>query len=140
RSELWIYVDLDEAVKFSVLKVSNESNRSRRLSATGYVEWVLGDLRTKSALHLVTEIDASSGALFARNAYNSEFGGRVCFFDVDDSARSLTGDRTEFLRRNGSISNPDALTRGRLSGRLGAGLDPCGAIQVPFELAEGQTH
>lgn len=140
RSELWVYVDLEESVKFSVLKVSNESGRKRRLSATGYVEWVLGDLRTKSALHLVTEIDASSGALFARNAYNSEFGGRVCFFDVDNSARSLTGDRTEFLGRNGSLGNPDALTRVRLSGRLGAGLDPCGAIQVPFELGEGESR
>lgn len=140
RSELWIYVDLEQSIKFSVLKISNESGRKRRLSATGYVEWVLGDLRTKSALHTVTEIDASSGALFARNAYNSEFGGRVCFFDVDDNARSLTGDRTEFLGRNGSLGNPDALTRTRLSGRLGAGLDPCGAIQVPFELDEGESH
>lgn len=140
RSELWVYVDLEESVKFSVLKVSNESGRNRRLSATGYVEWVLGDLRTKSALHLVTEIDANSGALFARNAYNSEFGGRVCFLDVDDNARTLTGDRTEFLGRNGSLGNPDALTRVRLSGRLGAGLDPCGAIQVPFELGEGQSR
>jgi len=140
RSELWIYVDLEQSVKFSVLKVSNESGRRRRLSATGYVEWVLGDLHTKSALHIVTEIDSASGALFARNAYNSEFGGRVCFFDVDDNSRALTGDRTEFLGRNGSPGNPDALTRVRLSGRLGAGLDPCGAIQVPFELGEGESR
>ena len=37
-------------IKFTVLKVRNESGRSRRLSATGYVEWVLGDLRPKSAM------------------------------------------------------------------------------------------
>ncbi len=140
HSELRIYVDLENAVKFSVLKVRNGSGRSRRLSATGYVEWVLGDLRSKSAMHIVTEIDAGSGALFARNAYNSEFPGRVAFFDVDDMSRSLTGDRSEFLGRNGSLKNPDAMTRAKLSGRLGAGLDPCGAIQVPFELADGQEH
>ncbi len=139
-SELWVYVDLEESVKFSVLKVRNQSGKMRRLSATGYVEWVLGDLRSKSAMHLVTEIDASSGALFARNSYNTEFAGRVAFFDVDDMSRSLTGDRTEFLGRNGSIANPDALTRTRLSGKLGAALDPCGAIQVPFELGDGQER
>lgn len=138
HSQLWIYVDLEDSVKFSMLKIRNGSGRTRRLSATGYVEWVLGDLRPKSAMHVVTEIDAVSGALFARNAYNSEFPGRVAFFDVDDISRSVTGDRTEFLGRNGSLKNPDAMSRARLSGRLGAGLDPCAAIQVPFELADGQ--
>ncbi|MGK2913231.1 MAG: GH36-type glycosyl hydrolase domain-containing protein [Porticoccaceae bacterium] len=140
RSELWVYVDLEESVKFSVLKVRNGSGRTRRLSATGYVEWVLGDLRSKSALHVVTEIDPASGALLARNSYNTEFAGRVAFFDVDDVARTLSGDRTEFLGRNGSLQSPDAMTGTRLSGRLGAALDPCGAIQVPFELADGQER
>lgn len=137
RTELWVYVDLHEAVKFSVLKVHNQSGRNRRLSATGYVEWVLGDLRPKSAMHVVTELDPGSGALFARNAFNTEFAGRVAFFDVDDLARSYSGDRNEFLGRNGSLQFPQAMTRTRLSGKLGAALDPCGAIQVPFELDNG---
>ena len=64
RSELWVYVAMDAPVKFTVLKVRNESGRSRRLSATGYVEWVLGDLRPKTAMHVVTEIDPKTGALF----------------------------------------------------------------------------
>ncbi len=58
HSELWVYVAIDAAVKFSVLKVRNESGRPRKLSATGYVEWVLGDLPAKSAMHVTTEIDA----------------------------------------------------------------------------------
>ena len=140
HSELWVYVDLKESVKFSVLKVRNGSGRTRRLSATGYVEWVLGDLRPKTAMHVVTEIDAASGALFARNGYNSEFEGRVAFFDVDDLSRTLSGDRAEFLGRNGSLAAPEAMGRTRLSGRLGAELDPCGAIQVPFTLADGQER
>jgi len=140
RSELWMYVDVQESVKFYMLKVRNGSGRTRSLSATGYVEWVLGDLRPKSAMHVVTSIDAASGALFARNAYNTEFEGRVAFFDVDDMSRTLTGDRTEFLGRNGTLKAPEAMNRSRLSGRLGAGLDPCGAIQVPFELADGQER
>jgi len=139
-SELWVYVDLEETVKYSVLKIHNQSGRSRRLSATGYVEWVLGDLRAKHAMHIVTEIDASSGALFARNAYNTEFSNRVAFFDVDDISRTLSGDRGEFLGRNGSLANPNALSNIQLSGKLGAALDPCGAIQVPFELGIGERR
>ena len=140
RSELWVYVALDASIKFSVLKVRNESGRSRRLSATGYVEWVLGDLRPKSSMHVVTELDPGSGALFARNPYNIEFAGRVAFLDVDETMRSLSGDRTEFLGRNGTMRSPAALTRARLSGRVGAALDPCAAIQIPFELGDGQER
>jgi cellobiose phosphorylase len=140
RSELWVYVALDAPIKFTVLKVRNECGRSRRLSATGYVEWVLGDLRQKSAMHVVTEVDPKSGALFARNPYNTEFADRVAFFDVNDTNRTVSGDRTEFLGRNGTLRSPAAMTRSRLSGKVGAALDPCVAIQVPFELADGQER
>ncbi|WP_312770122.1 GH36-type glycosyl hydrolase domain-containing protein [Pseudoxanthomonas mexicana] len=138
-SELWVYVAVEDAVKYSVLKVRNLSGRTRRLSATGYVEWVLGDLRVKSQMHIITEQDAASGVLTARNPYNTEFGGRVAFFDTDASGCSFTGDRTEFLGRNGGMGAPAAMQRERLSGRLGVGLDPCAAIQVPFSLLEGEA-
>ncbi len=139
-SELWMYVAVDASVKFSVLKIRNASGRSRRLSATGYVEWVLGDLQPKTAMHVITELEAKSGALLARNSYNTEFPDRVAFFDVDDPTRSVSGDRTEFLGRNGTLRNPAAMARTRLSGKTGAALDPCAAIQVPFELADGQER
>ncbi|MDZ7581725.1 MAG: glucoamylase family protein [Deltaproteobacteria bacterium] len=140
RSELWVYVALDAAIKFTVLRVRNVSDRSRRLSATGYAEWVLGDLRPKASMHVITEMDPDSGALFARNPYNTEFRDRVAFFDVDDTTRTVTGNRTEFLGRNGTLRAPAAMTRMRLSGKVGAALDPCAAIQVIFDLAAGQER
>jgi cellobiose phosphorylase len=140
RSELWVYVTLDAPVKFAVLKVRNECGRSRRLSVTGYAEWVLGDLRPKSGMHVITKVDPNSGALFAGNPYNTEFADRVAFFDVDDANRTVSGDRTEFVGRNGTLRSPAAMTRSWLSGKVGAALDPCAAIQVPFDLADGQER
>ena len=144
HSELWMYVALDAPVKFSVLKLRNDSSRRRRLSATGYVEWVLGDFRSKTVMHVMTEL-ASSGGLVAHNYYNTEFGERAAFFDASTTQlyptkRSVTGDRREFLGRNGSLRQPAALNRTKLSGRVGAGLDPCAAIQLAFDLEEGQTR
>src|SRR5690606_19453800 len=117
-------------VKFSVLKLVNRSGRPRRLSATGYVEWILGDLHGKTGMHVITEIDGDSGVLTARNAYNTEFEGRVAFFDTDAGGdeRSITGDRLEFIGRNGTLQAPAGLTREHLSGQIGAGLDPVAAI------------
>jgi cyclic beta-1,2-glucan synthetase len=140
ETELWIYVDVALPVKYAVLRTKNRSGRPRRLSATAYVEWVLGDLRGKTAPYILTEADPVTGALLARNCYSPEFADRVAFLDTDEPARTATGDRIEFLGRNGSLRQPAALSRARLSGRLGAGLQPCGAFQVPFELAPDEER
>ncbi|MGE5431394.1 MAG: GH36-type glycosyl hydrolase domain-containing protein, partial [Syntrophomonadaceae bacterium] len=140
RTELWVYVALDASIKFSVLKVRNLSPRLRRLSATGYVELVLGDLRPKSVMHIVTEVDSETGAILARNSYNPDFPGRITFFQTDNMVRTISCDRTEFLGRNGTLQDPAAMSRSHLSGKSGAALDPCAAIQIPFELYEGQER
>jgi cellobiose phosphorylase len=139
-SELWVYVAMDAPVKFSVLKLRNVSGRPRRLSVTGYMEWVLGDLRQKSLLHVQTEVEIKTGALLARNYYNTEFPNRIVFLDVNDATRTLTGDRKEFIGRNGNLSQPAAMKRQRLSGKVGAGLDPCGAVQVVINLSDGEER
>ncbi len=139
-SELWVYVAMDAPVKFTVLRLRNVSGRPRRVSVTGYWEWVLGDLRPKNLLHVQTEVDLKTGALLARNYYNTDFPERTVFLDVNEGTRTLTGDRKEFIGRNGSLARPAALARTRLSGRVGAGLDPCGAVQVIFNLPDGQER
>ena len=139
-SELWIYVAMDASVKLAVFKLRNISGGPRRLSVTGYCEWVLGDLRHKTLLNVQTNVDLKSGALLARNFYNTEFPDRIIFFDANEPTRTLTGDRKEFLGRNGTLAQPAALKRARLSGKAGAGLDPCGAMQVAFDLADGQER
>lgn len=143
-SELWMTVALDAPVKFVVLKIRNDSEHPRRLSATGYVTWVLGDLRHKNAIHVITEL-SKNGALLAQNHYNTEFSGRTAFFDaatnsLDLNARTFTGDRAEFIGRNRTERQPMALEHKHLSGRVGAGLDPCAAIQLAFNLASGQSR
>ena len=90
-SEVWVYVAMDAPVKFTRVKLRNLSGGARRLSVTGYCEWVLGDLRSKSLLHVQTEIDLESGSLWARNHYNTEFPGRIAFFDVNDAHRTFSG-------------------------------------------------
>ncbi|WP_232324299.1 MULTISPECIES: glycosyl hydrolase family 65 protein [unclassified Variovorax] len=140
-SELVVYVAKDEPVKFAVLTLRNRSGRARWLSVTGYLEWVLGDEATKTRLHVSTEADVGSGALFARNPYNTQFAGRAAFFVADDVAGwSFCGDRAEFLGRNGTLRDPAAMSQVQLSGTVGAALDPCAAIRIPFELADGQTR
>jgi cellobiose phosphorylase len=139
-SEMLVYVDLEKPVKFSVIKLRNDSGRPRRISVTGYVEWVLGDLRSKTMMHVVTELEINSGAILARNSYHTEFGRRIAFFDVDDPVKSITTDREEFIGRNGHAGSPEAMSKSKLSGKTGAALDPCAVIQISVTLAEGEER
>ncbi|HEY1065052.1 MAG TPA: cyclic beta 1-2 glucan synthetase, partial [Pirellulales bacterium] len=141
-TELWTYVAVDAPCKFYLLKVRNTSDRKRNLSATGYVEWTLGPLRDQQGRHVVTEIDPQTGALFARNVFQNEFGTRVSFFQVAEPnvGRTATCDRTEFLGRNGTARAPAALSRTKLSGKAGAALDPCSALQTYIDLDEKEER
>jgi cyclic beta-1,2-glucan synthetase len=139
-TELRTFVAIDAPLKFVVLKVRNLSGRSRRLSMTAFFELVLGAHRSANLPHVVTEVDPVTGALLARNAYNSEFAPRVAFLDCSEKFRSVSGDRLEFLGRNGTMAAPACMTRTRLSGRIGAGLDPCLSMRVNLELADEQER
>ena len=142
RSELRVFCAIDAPIKFSVLTMRNDSGRPRRISVTGYVEWVLGSLRSQTAPHIVTD-HAEDGPATARNPYSGDHIDYMGFFDVDAEhqlAGSMTCDRTEFIGRNGNLLEPMALRRTELSGRTGAALDPCAAFQVPIDLAEGESR
>ncbi|HWV45816.1 MAG TPA: glycosyl hydrolase family 65 protein, partial [Nitrospira sp.] len=138
-AELLQFVPPEDPIKISRLTLQNMSGRSRRLSVTAYVEWVLGSSRSESAPYIITEIDPGSRALFARSMLGGEFAGRIAFTDLAGTHTSWTGDRTEFLGRNGTFDRPLALQAGgELSRKVGAGLDPCGALQLSIELDAGE--
>jgi cyclic beta-1,2-glucan synthetase len=139
--DLLQYVPPDDPIKISRLTIRNRSARTRRLSVTAYVEWVLGPSRSASAPFIVTEIEPETGALLARNPWNTAFGSRVAFADMAGRQTTWTGDRREFLGRNGTLDNPAALATEAppLSKRVGAGLDPCGVLQAPLELKPDET-
>ncbi len=137
ETTLTTYVAVSAPVKFLALKIRNHSARSRTVSIFASAELVLGDLRPRQAMHVVTELEPLTGAILARNSYNNECGTAVAFMDCSEAVRSVSGDRAEFLGSQGEPSSPAALRSPKLSGRLGGGLDPCAAMQVQLELAEG---
>jgi cyclic beta-1,2-glucan synthetase len=129
------YVPLDDSVKISRLTIRNLSGARRRLKVTAYVEWVLGASRSASAPFVSTSIDAATGAMFARNPWSAGFGSRIAFADLGGRQEDWTGDRREFIGRNGTLERPAALLgTALLSNTVGAGLDPCGALRTRVDL------
>ncbi len=111
------------------------SSRARNLSLTAYVEWVLAQSRSTSVAFVTTEIDPETGAMFARNPWRVDFGSRVAFADLAGSQTEWTGDRREFIGRNGTLARPAALSSSApLSKHAGAGLDACAALRTKIKL------
>ncbi|WP_374618204.1 GH36-type glycosyl hydrolase domain-containing protein [Pandoraea sp.] len=139
KTELVQFVSWRDPIKYSTLSVENRSKRPRKLSVTGYVEWVLGSDRARNAPFIVTEMDPTTGAMFASNPWNAEFGQRIAFIRWCGEQSAWTGDRTEFIGRNGDLAYPASLTSAELlSNRTGAGFDPCGALLTRISLAPGE--
>jgi cyclic beta-1,2-glucan synthetase len=135
HSELLQFVSPDDPIKISTLTLTNLSDRSRKLTVTAYVEWVLGASRSVTAPHIISELDTDTGALFASNPWDQEFGGRIAFADLGGRQSGFTANRTEFLGRNGSLDAPGSLLSVKpLKNRVGAGMDPCAALQTSFFL------
>jgi len=133
--ELVQCVPVDDSLKLARLRLVNRSARTRQLSLTAYVEWALGPNGSVPAPFVQTARDEKTGALFARNHWRPDFGERVAFADLGGAQQSMSGDRAAFLGPLGAPDRPAALhDDAPLPGRFGAGLDPCGALQLRIEL------
>jgi cyclic beta-1,2-glucan synthetase len=129
ETELTVGMAGDDPVRLSLLRVTNTDARRRRLSVTAYVEWALGPQREHSQHQVVTSFDDALGAQIAYNTFNPTFAGMRAFAALSEPIASHTGDRREFLGRNGSLRFPVALAESEpLSGVTSAVLDPCAAL------------
>ncbi|MEO8531291.1 MAG: glycosyl transferase, partial [Deltaproteobacteria bacterium] len=138
KSDLVQFVPSDDAVKISHLTLTNTSDTVKTLAITGYAEWVLGTSRGATARHIITESDAKTGAIFARNPFGMAFPGRVAFADFGAATTSSSADRAAFLGPAGAMSNPAALHDEGLNGLTGPTLDPCAALQRKVTLQPGE--
>jgi cyclic beta-1,2-glucan synthetase len=138
--ELLQYVPLADPIKISRLTLRNLTGVPRRLSITSYAEWVLGSSRSTCAPFVITEIEKATGAMFARNPWSNAFPGRVAFADLRGRQTTWTADRAEFVGYLGTPAAPAALVgKGALTGKTGAGFDPCSALQCVIELGVGEA-
>jgi cyclic beta-1,2-glucan synthetase len=137
RQRLTVFASPEDPVKIIHLRVKNTWNQTRRITATQYIEWVLGSTHAASMPYIVPEYVEAEACLLATNPYNTEFGERAAFLIASKPVHGLTADRTEFFGRGGTPAFPAALRRLGLETRLSPGEDPCAVLQLHLDLLPG---
>lgn len=144
EQDLLIFVPVDDnggmPIRVQRLKLKNNSPTIRHLSLFAYSEWVLGENREDSQMHIITMWDPESQALFAYNRYHPDFGSHVAFVCSVPISKSFTANRAEFIGRNNDRTQPAALKRKGLAGTTGGAYDPCTALQLDIELNPNQEN
>ncbi len=140
NQQLRLFAAPDAPVKIIHLRLENTWNRARRITVTYYAEWILGTTKDITQQYVIPDYDSASHTLMARNPYSTEFGQHVAFVTANKNLHGLTADRSEFLGRLGSMTQPSALGRIGLGSTIQAGNDPCAAIQLHVDLRPGEAE
>ena len=152
--DLLQYVPLDDPIKISRLTLRNTSSRTRRLSVTAYVEWVLGPSRAASAPFVVDrdrsrdrrDVRAQSlerGLRLARRLRRSGADGRPTGPATGASSSAATARSTSpaaLARRGAALQDgraPASIPAARCARR--SSLPPGGTVEIVFFLGEAAS-
>lgn len=88
-----------DAVRLSVLRLTNRTDRPRQLVVTAFVEWVLGAHRDITQHQVRTRYVRDESCLMAGNSFDPAFMDWVAFLGVSEPVTSHTADRAAFWVR-----------------------------------------
>ncbi|MGH7726785.1 MAG: GH36-type glycosyl hydrolase domain-containing protein [Candidatus Eiseniibacteriota bacterium] len=150
EQETTLFVARTDAIKLANLRITNRTNRTRRLSAFAYHRLVLGGRAEDDAGAIVTAPGPRPGSLTATSARDPLYADGIAFAAVlpptEVDAAFASADRAAFLSGPageggaGDVARPAALQHTEsLDGRTGSGLDPCFAVQTTLDVPPGAT-
>ena len=155
HSEVLYYVPLDKAYEVWNLQLTNQSEKKRNLTITGYAEFTNVNNYENDQVNLQYS-QFVTGTVFHDNRICQRIHGNLDTLDegsnVDEKivierffgmagaeVSSYCGDRELFLGRYHGYGNPQGVISGDLSGALNYNENGCGALAAQISLAPGET-
>lgn len=130
-----MFVPLNDKIKICIVRLRNDTDMVRNISALYYARMVLGVVPEQTAQYISTHISSDHSFIYAQNPYSEHFGKLKAYLAVTGGYNeSFTGNRTEFIGRGGSTETPYALINDKLTDNAGAGTDPCLSEMLNIEL------
>lgn len=151
HSEVLYYVPLDKTHEVWNLKVTNNSDRVRKISAFGYCEFTNDSNYEQDQVNLqytlfITKTYFKKNMILQtinENVNKQAINGDVSvgrFFGVKGAdVTSYNGDKESFLGRYHHYNSPVALENGKCDNTLNYNGNACGALHCALELQPGET-
>lgn len=151
-SEALYYVPMDKTYEVWRVKVTNKSDKVRKISTFGYAEFSNDNNYNQDQVNLqytlfITKTKFEGNKIVqtinenttgSRRTGNST--GNERFFGLAGApVASYEGDKSTFIGRWRSYGNPVAVENGKCSNVLNYNSNGCGALQAALELAPGET-
>jgi len=141
--ETRVTVDAEAPLKLVRVRLTNHDRAPRPLALVSFARLVLG-ASDRNGRRVVTEHDARTGALLARNPASGAWRGAVAFARVvtpPGATVTWTSDRAAFVGAGGEIAHPRALgAPGVFDGATGPMHDACFAWRASFTLEPGEAR
>jgi cellobiose phosphorylase len=135
--EVTYFTPINESLKLGYIKLKNNTDMDRMLSLTYFAQLTIGVYPQQTAQYISTYLKDGK-YIYAQNPYSEHFGKAYTYLamlGVEDC--SFTGNRKEFIGRNGNMASPEALKKLRLSNNVGAGFDPCACVNGKINIPAG---
>ena len=151
HSEALYYVPLDKTYEVWNLKVTNQSDRPRKISVFGYCEFTNEGNYEQDQVNLqytlfITRTYFRNNKILQminenvnRHSINGSNSSARFFGMAGQQVSSYCGDRESFLGRYHGYGNPAAVEQGDCGGVLNYNSNACGALQTVLTLEPGET-
>lgn len=137
ESEVTIFVAKDKPIKIVKIKLKNILSNPVKLSATYYLQPVLGEFQEKSKSDIQSCYDLKSGMIYIKNSGSFYYPKALVYMGVSEKDASYCLDRTEFLGRT-NLPEPAGLKSKKLSCKNIFANDPAAAIKTNFVIEANQ--
>ena len=135
EQELVCLVAHDDPVKIVHLKLTDCSGTARRVTATCFVDWLMGAVMAEPAPFRTSLYRPDLCAVLASNRWQADFEGKVAFLAASAAPHSVTTSRAEFLGLPADWRRPAGLVAWDLGDRTSnQGADAAAALQVHLDI------
>ena len=150
KSEAMYYVPLNKVYEVWCVKVTNNSDKPRKISVFGYAELSNDDNYNQDQVNLqytlcTTNTSSRKNKIYQQinlNWYKGPDGsnGKERFFGLaGQPVTSYNGDKEAFIGLYHDYGNPVAVERGECDGVCNYNENSCGALHTALEIAPGET-